>query len=241
MHTEGRRVFHTTNWSVVSSAGQKESEERQAALAHLCETYWYPLYSCVRRNGFSPADAQDLTQAFLCKLLAKEQFALADRERGRFRTFLLRALENFLHTQHRDANAQKRGGGKIIFSREALNAEAYYALEPVDTLSPARLFDKNWAGALLQAALGKLQQEFALRSRSELFEALEPHLWGDDTSTPYSEIAANLHMSHVAVRVTLKRLRQRFQELLRAEIAATVESPDDVEDELAYLREALRP
>jgi RNA polymerase sigma-70 factor (ECF subfamily) len=208
------------------------------ALAQLCQTYWYPLYCCVRRNGYGPDDAQDLTQAFFAKLLANNQIALADRERGRFRSFLLHSLENFLRTQHRHATATKRGGGRVI-SWDAQTAEQRYASEPSDEVSPGILFDKQWAGAVLEAVLAAVGREFAARGRLELFKALEPHLWGDDTSTPYARIGQELNMTLVAVRVTLHRLRQRFHELLRAEIGNTVENPEEVEQELRYLRQVL--
>ncbi len=233
------QVFRTTHWSVVLAAGGGQTETARHALERLCENYWYPLYCCVRRHGHSPENAQDLTQAFFAKVLEKNQIALADRERGRFRTFLLRSLENFLRSQHRDASAQKRGGGRAIISLDAQTAEERYASEPVDKLSPEALFERQWAGAVLESVLGSLRREFSLRGRQDLFEALEPHLWGDDTSTPYGKIGAGLNMTMVAVRVTLHRLRQRFQELLREEIAHTLENPAEVEDELRALRRAL--
>jgi RNA polymerase sigma-70 factor (ECF subfamily) len=208
-------------------------------LERLCRTYWYPLYCCVRRHGYSPEDAQDLTQAFFAKVLEKNQIALADPERGRFRTFLLRSLENFLRTRHRDANAQKRGGGKEILSLDAQSAEERYASEPADELPPEQFFEKQWAGTVLDNVLQTLRREFSSSGRPELFEALEPHLWGDETSTPYANIGGALNMTVVAVRVTLHRLRQRFQELLRKEIADTLENPGEVEDELRELRRAL--
>jgi RNA polymerase sigma factor (sigma-70 family) len=228
-------VFNTTHWSVVLTAGTLDSPEAFGALSHLSQTYWYPLYCCVRRYGYSPQDAQDLTQAFFAKLLENNQIALANPERGRFRTFLLRSLENFLKSQHRDATAQKRGGGRQLVSWDAQTAEDCYSSEPLSA-SPGALFEKQWAGAMLETVLATVSREFATNSRQELFQVLEPHLWGDDTSTPYALIAENLNMTVVAVRVTLHRLRQRFHDLLRAEIANTVENPADVDDELRYLR-----
>src|SRR5262245_30661719 len=233
------RLFRTTHWSVVLAAGGPEIETARQALERLCQSYWYPLYCCVRRHGHLPDNAQDLTQAFFAKLLVKNQIALADRERGRFRTFLLRSLENFLRTQHRDATTQKRGGGREILSLDAQTAEARYASEPADTLSPEKFFEKQWAGAVLENVLKALRREFSVSGRQELFEALEPLLWGDDTSMPYAEIGGKVNMTVVAVRVTLHRLRQRFQELLREEIAQTLENPSEVEDELRALRHAL--
>jgi len=224
-------VFNTTHWSVVLAAADLTATDARAALTRLCQTYWYPLYCCVRRHGYSPEDAQDLTQAFFAKLLSKNQIALADPERGRFRTFLLRSLENFLRTQYRDVTAQKRGGGTEPLSLELQLAEGRYETEPADNLSPSAVFERQWAGAVLETVLAGLRQEFSGSGRLEL--------WGDDTSTPYASIAEALGMTLVAVRVTVHRLRQRFHELLRSEITNTVETPNDVEDELRYLRRVL--
>ena len=232
-------VFHTTHWSVVLAASGNEEPDAHAALTRLCQTYWYPLYCCVRRHGHSPEDAQDLTQAFFAKLLSKKQVALADPERGRFRTFLLRSLDNFLHSQHRDATARKRGGGCELLSLDVQSGEERYQSEPPDNLSPSMIFERQWAGTTLETVLAGLRSEFSVSGRLELFQALEPHLWGDDTSTPYAAVAESLNMTVVAVRVTVHRLRQRFHEILRAEIANTVETLDDIEDELRYLRRVL--
>jgi RNA polymerase sigma-70 factor (ECF subfamily) len=228
-------VFGTTHWSVVLAAGDTDTPEAQAALARLCQTYWYPLYCCVRRHGRSPEDAQDLTQAFFEKLIARNQISLADRERGRFRTFLLRSLENFLHNEHEKASTKKRGGGRTIISWDAQSAEERYNSEPSTDLSPAELFDRRWASTLIAETLNRLRRELALTGRVELFDHLEPNLWGDDTSTPYAEIAASLDMTAVAVKVTMHRLRARFRALLRDEIVHTVADPADVEDELQRL------
>lgn len=231
--------FGTTHWSVVLTAGDLHSPDAHACLAHLCQTYWYPLYVCVRRHGHSPEDAEDLTQAFFAKLLEKNQIALADPGRGRFRTFLLRSLENFLRNRHRDRTTQKRGGGRPLVSLDAQTAEERYAEEPSGAATPAELFEREWAATLLDQVLEQLRREFAAGGRLELFDALEPHLWGDETSTPHAQIAAPLGMTVVAVRVTLHRLRQRFHDLLRAAITATVESPAEAEDELRHLRQVL--
>ena len=235
----GAPIFRTTHWSVVLAARGLGEPDAHSALTRLCQTYWYPLYCCVRRHGYSPEDAQDFTQSFFAKLLAKNQIALADPKRGRFRTFLLHSLENFLRSEHRNASAQKRGGGRAILSLDAETAEDRYATEPSDQLSPVSFFEKQWAGAVLESVLAALRAEFSLSGRMELFESLEPHLWGDDTSTAYLEIGAGLQMTEGAVRVTLHRLRRRFHDLLRAEIANTVGDPTEVDDELSHLRRAL--
>jgi RNA polymerase sigma factor (sigma-70 family) len=232
-------LFRTTHWSVVLAVGDTASPQAQASLGVLCQTYWYPLYCCVRRHGHSPEDAQDLTQGFFAKLLERNQFAQADPERGRFRTFLLRSLENYLRTAHRDRTALKRGGGREFVSWDAQTAEERYAAEPADQLSPGDLFERQWAGTLLERVQERLEQEFLTSGRPELFAALEPHLWGDETAAPHARIGAELGMTSVAVRVTLHRLRQRFAELVRQEIGHTVDDTAEIETELEHLRQAL--
>jgi RNA polymerase sigma factor (sigma-70 family) len=232
-------VFRTTQWSVVLAARDLTSPDARAALERLCRMYWRPLYCCVRRHGHSPATAQDYTQAFFAKLLEKNQIALVDPERGRFRTFLLRSLENFLHNLHARATATKRGGGREVISWDAHTAEENYAAQPPGEFSPEQLFERSWAATLLSATVTRLREEFSSSSRGELFDLLEPHLWGDDTSTPYATIAANLEMTVVAVKVTMHRLRQRYRDVLRDEIAQTVETDADVDDELFHLRRVL--
>lgn len=234
-----RGVFDTTHWSVVLAAGTLESPDARAALTRLCETYWYPLYCCVRRHGHSPEDAQDFTQAFIAKLLEKNQIALADRERGRFRTFLLRSLENFLHNQHERAAAQKRGSGRLLETWDPETAEKRYRAESLQQLSPEQLYERRWAATLLTGTLARLRRDFLAGDRVELFDLLEPHLWGDDTSSPYAQVATALAMTEVAVKGTMHRLRKRYRELLRDEIAQTVGSDEEVDDELQHLRRVL--
>lgn len=232
-------VFATTQWGLVLAARDSGSADAHAALSRLCQTYWYPLYCCVRRHGRSPEDAQDLTQAFFAKLIEKNQIALADQERGRFRTFLLRSLENFLRNEHEKSMTQKRGGGRDIVSWDAQSAEDRYLSEPATELSPEQLFERRWASTLVSGTLSRLRRELSASGREELFDELEPHLWGDDTSTPYATIAARLDMTVVAVKVTMHRLRARYQGLLREEIAQTVADPGEVEDELRRLFQVL--
>lgn len=232
-------LFQTTHWSAVLAAGNLSSPTAEAALTALCQSYWYPLYCCVRRHGHSPEDAQDLTQGFFAKLLEKNQFTLADPGRGRFRTFLLRSLENYLKTAHRDRTTQKRGGGREVVSWDAEIAEERFAGDGVDHRSPADCFEREWAMALLEQVLDRLRREFLVSGREELFAALEPHLWGDSTSSPHARIAVELGMTTVAVRVTLHRLRQRFSELVRAGISDTVADAAEVDLELEHLRRIL--
>jgi len=230
------RTFQTTHWSVVLRVSNQPTVEATQALEELCRTYWYPLYALVRRKGYTHEQAQDLTQAFFAKLLEKNQISQADPERGRFRTFLLRSLENFLRSEHRNANTQKRGAGHQIVSLDAELAAERYSSDYQDGASPTLGFERQWAAVLLDSVLSSLRQEFTTGGKAELFDQLEPHLWGDDTSTPYPQIAEGLNMTTVSVRVTVHRLRRRFHDLLRAQIANTVERVEDVEDELRYLR-----
>ena len=227
-------VFHTTRWSLVLRA-----EDDGTALGQLCESYWYPLYCCVRRHGQSAEDAQDLTQGFFAKLLRNEAFADADPVKGRFRTWLLRSLEHYLRNEHRYASAEKRGGGVAAISWDAQDAEERYAMEPGSEMSPERMFERQWAQTMVYAGLARLRREFAEGGKGELFDELEPHLWSDETSTPYATIGERLQMTVVALRVTVHRLRRRFHDLLREEIATTVERDEDIEDELAHLQQAL--
>lgn len=234
----GAREFRTTHWSVVLRAGGADSADGAQALERLCQTYWYPLYAFVRRKGHSHDEAQDLTQAFFAKLLQKNQISLAEPDRGRFRTFLLHSLENFLRSSFRDSQAEKRGGGRDIISLDAALAEERYAAEPADML-PTTIYEREWIGTLLESVLKTLRHEFSTNGKEELFNYLEPHLWGDDTSTPYARIAEVLNMTVVSVRVTVHRLRQQFHDLLRAEIAHTVSDPSEIEDEIRHLRKVL--
>jgi RNA polymerase sigma factor (sigma-70 family) len=232
-------VFTTTHWSVVLAARGDKSVSAEAALATLCQAYWYPLYAHVRRRGNDPERARDLTQGFFGELLAKDSIARADPERGRFLTFLLAALDHFLHHQHRDAQALKRGGGHEFISWDAQDAEHRYALEPMDERSPDREFDRRWALATLEKVRTQLRNEFSLAGKKELFDALRPHLSGELETLPYAQTATQLNMTVVAVKVTVHRLRQRYGELLRQEVAHTLVDPSNVEKEIRHLILAL--
>jgi RNA polymerase sigma factor (sigma-70 family) len=230
------RTFRTTHWSLVLRIADHRPEEATRALEELCRTYWYPLYAFARRKDYTHEQAQDLTQGFFAKLLEKKQLSLADPGRGRFRTFLLRSFENFLHSEYRDANVQKRGGGRQIISWDEEEAAERYSSQVADGASPALVFERQWAAVLLESVLVNLRREFSQSGKTELFDHLELHLWGDDTSTPYPQIAEALNMTTVSVRVTVHRLRRRFHDLLREQIANTVENLDEIEDEVGYLR-----
>jgi RNA polymerase sigma-70 factor (ECF subfamily) len=226
--------FATTHWSMVVSAGGSRSPEASEALATLCESYWFPLYAFVRRAGHSAEDARDLTQEFFVRLLDKRFLAAADREKGRFRTFLLTAVKRFLANEYDRARALKRGGGQRILSLEGPEPEARYRREPADTLTPERVFERQWALTLLEQVLARLQAEMTADGKAALFDALKAHLTGDG-ATGYATTAGRLGTTEGAVKVAAYRLRQRYRELLREEIAQTVAGPDEIEEEIRYL------
>jgi RNA polymerase sigma factor (sigma-70 family) len=229
------RVFATTHWSVVLLAAGNGSADAERALARLCETYWYPLYVYIRRRGHACEDAQDLTQGFFARLLDKNSLDHADPERGRFRSFLLSSVENFLNNEWDRSMAQKRGGGCKTISWDEQDAEGRYLNEPVENMTPQRIFEKRWAGTLLELVLKKMRTEFLVSGRPELFEALKTHLWSDEVAISYAELAVRLNMTIVAIKVTVHRLRHRYRELLREEISHTVASAEEVNDEIRHL------
>jgi len=228
-------VFATTHWSVVLAAKEVDSPSVQEALEKLCCTYWYPLYVYVRRQGNSPEDAQDLTQIFFSRLLEKNCFAKADRDRGKFRTFLLRSLKNFLVNEWKRAGRLKRGGDLTFLSIDANVAEDRYATEPANESNPDAAYEQRWAVTLIEHVLATLRREYSAVDKARLFEELKGSVWGDKNTAPYAEIAGRLNLAEGTVKVAVHRLRQRFRELLRAEVAHTVARPDDVDDELRYL------
>ncbi len=235
----GVPVFVSTHWSVVITAGQSDSTRAQAALERLCRTYWYPLYAYVRRRGYSPHDAQDLTQGFFARLLERESLASADPHRGRFRTFLLTALNHFLVNEWQKGRARKRGGGCQVLSLDWAAAENRFDLEPADPFTPDKMFDKQWALTLLAEVLKRLEHEYQGKGKSEFFAALKSTLLGDRESQPYGELAARLDLNEGAVRVAVHRLRKRYRQLIRDEIANTLERSQDVEAEMRHLFQAL--
>lgn len=228
-------TFVTTHWSVVLTARRSDTTRAQAALARLCQTYWYPLYAYVRRRGYGPHDAQDLTQEFFARLLAQNWLAQADRERGRFRTFLLAALSHFLANEWDKARAQKRGGAIQLVPLQLDSAEARYGEEPADPATPEQCFERRWALALLDEVLNRLRQEQVAAGAGELFDTLKPCLAGSRQAQPYAALAGKLGMTEGAVKVAVHRLRQRYRQLLREEIAHTVATPGEVDEEMHYL------
>lgn len=238
--TAGRRQFLTTQWSMVVAAGTADSARAGEALERLCTIYWFPLYAFVRRQGFDPSDAQDLTQSFFVRLIEKQDLAGVDRAKGRFRSFLLAAMKNFLANEWDKRKAQKRGGGARNFtSLDAKSAETRYHLEPADTMTADRVFERNWALTLLDLVLQRVSEDCEAEGKGALFAALKPLLTGDAAVQSHAEIGRALGMSEGAVKVAAHRLRQRYRDTLRAEIAATVNRPEEVDEELRQLLAAL--
>ncbi|MBL9116980.1 MAG: sigma-70 family RNA polymerase sigma factor [Verrucomicrobiaceae bacterium] len=234
----GAREFHTTRWSVVLAAQYGGDASRaHRAMSELCRDYWYPLYAFVRRRGHAPHDAQDLTQAFFATMMETKATA-ADPKRGRFRSYLLGALKHFLANDFHRANAQKRGGGQQLVEWDALEPEARYALEPEAQTDADALYDRRWALDVLDRAMKRLRAEFAAKRDEATFEALKGTLTGEEV--PREELANRLGMTEGALKVAVHRLRQRYREVLRAEIAETVNSPDEIEDEMRHLVAVLR-
>ena len=234
------RVFATTHWSVVLAAGDAHTPQASAALEKLCRAYWYPLYAHIRRRGYAEEEAEDLTQELFQRLLERQFLSGLLREGGRFRSFLLTALAHFLAEHWQRSQAQKRGGGQPIISIDAQTAEERYRLEPRDERTPETIYEYRWAMTLLDQVLGRLQQEFSETGKAELFNQLRVYLVEGAAETSYAEGARWLGLSEAALRKAVQRLRKRYQELFREEIAHTVASPVEVEDELRYLQRVMR-
>ncbi len=232
-------VFATTHWSVVLTAGRSDTTRSQNALARLCQTYWYPLYFYVRRRGYSAHDAQDLTQAFFARLLEHQSLTSADPDRGRFRSFILTAMNHFLASEWKRGMAQKRGGGSLPISLDLAAAEERFDLEPADHSAPDKMFEKQWALALLAEVLNRLEGEYQSEGKTDLFNALKQSLMGSRETQPYIELAPRLGMNESAVKVAVHRLRKRYRELIRAEIANTLDHSQEVEAEMQYLFQVL--
>jgi len=234
------REFATTHWSVVLAARNNDTPGAQAALERLCQVYWPPLYAYLRRFGCSPEDAEDLTQDFFAHFLKKEGFSRAEQRRGRFRTFLLTCLQHYVQDVHDRQTALKRGGLTHVLSLDREQAELGYAAEPVEHMTPERLFEKHWAITLLEHVVAQVGTEFNRTGKREFFDQLKGYLWGEGAPAPAREIAARFGVGESAVKVTIHRLRHRFRELLRLEIAHTVTRPEEIDEEIRYLAQVLR-
>ena len=234
-----RREFDTTHWSVVLAA-RGESADAQEALEKLCRVYWYPLYAFVRRQGHSPEDAEDLIQGFFARLLQRKDLETVQRERGRFRSYLLVSLKHFMLNEQLHARAEKRGGGRSLISLDEVEAEKKFAQEPVDNSTPEKIFERRWAMALLDTVLERLRQEHEATGRLRLFESLRWFLSDEPAEQSQAEIAAKLGVSTGAVKQAVRRLRQRYRELLHEEVANTVATAADIDDEVRHLVAVLR-
>jgi RNA polymerase sigma factor (sigma-70 family) len=235
----GARRFATTHWSVVLAAAKSSSPHQKQALETLCQSYWLPLYTYLRRRGCDAHQAEDYTQGFFAHILSKHDLRSADPKWGKFRTFLLVRLKSFLSDERDRARAKKRGGGRRILSLDFQNAEGQYALEKADQMSPEALFERSWALTVLERAVGRLEAEMASKGKQDLFEHLKVYLTVEKDAIPYRDMAAELEMTEVSVRVAVHRLRRRYRELLRDEIAQTVASEDQIDEEMGHLFAAL--
>jgi RNA polymerase sigma factor (sigma-70 family) len=232
-------IFATTRWSLIVRAGGCATEESRRALTELCETYWHPLYAYLRGRGLNPNDAQDVTQEFFAALLDKGTIARADSRRGRFRSFLLAALKNFLANERRKARAEKRGAGRQALSLDFAAGERRFAVEPAHRLTPERLYERRWALLVLERVLSRLRQEYEASGKEALFAELHAQLGGGREAGSHAAIAEKLGTTAGAVKVAAHRLRRRYRELLREEVAQTLDGPEDIDDELQSLLKAV--
>ncbi len=238
-HSDGQTrgaAIVTTQWSVVLASAEQDSPQARSALEQLCRIYWYPLYCYVRRRGYTHEDAQDLTQGFLLRWLEHKSFGRADASKGRLRSFLLAGLNHFLSDQWDHASAQKRGGGRPMLSlMDTQAADERYRLDPADDRSPEKLFDRRWALTLLDRVLARAEQEFRDAGKPELFQRLRVFLVAGRGEESYERVGAELGMSREAVKKAAQRMRRRYYELFREEVANTVADPAEVEEELRHL------
>jgi RNA polymerase sigma factor (sigma-70 family) len=233
-----RAVFATTHWSAVVTAGGNNSARAFEAMSELCRTYWMPLYAYVRRRGYSPEDAKDLTQEFFARLLERNAVATVDRQKGKFRTFLLASISHFLADEWDKARAQKRGGGLVI-PLDTGSAETRFLQHAACGLSSEQVFEQRWALAVLEEVYQRLRREFERAGKDEWFQGLRFALMGERSTVPYAELARQFATSESAIKVAVHRLRQRYRDLLRETIAGTVADPGEIEEELRYLLRTL--
>jgi RNA polymerase sigma factor (sigma-70 family) len=234
-----RRHFATTQWSVVIAAGNAQRPDAREALAQLCEAYWYPLYAYVRRRVPSTHEANDLTQAFFAHLLEKEAIAKAQPERGRFRAFLLAAFKNFLANEWNKERAEKRGGGRAELALDFSKGDSRYQIEPAHELTPEKLYERRWVTTLLEQVLARLRLELKESGKEAHFDELKTALLGEASAEEYERAGAALGISPAAAKQAAYRLRKRYRELLRAEVARTVAHEDEIDAEIGRLFESL--
>jgi RNA polymerase sigma factor (sigma-70 family) len=230
----------TTQWSQVLAARDGSDTRARAALESLCQTYWQPLYAYIRAQGYGPDEARDLTQGFFAEFLEKDFLAGVDPKKGRFRSFLLASVRHFLSHERDKAGALKRGGGTITLSLDIEAGEAGYALRPAEALTPVDVYERRWAMTVLDRAMGRLREESAGAGNEKQFETLKQYLTSTESQAPYREAGEVLGISEGAVATAVHRLRQRYGQCLRAEIADTVVDPAEVGDELRHMLEVVR-
>lgn len=233
---EGAERFQETAWSIVLAAGQASEPRAREALAELCRIYWPPIYAYLRRRGYNRDDAQDLTQIFFQHILQEETLRRASPERGRFRSFLLGALNRVIADERAHERAQRRGGAASFISMDEFAAEELHHERLTSDLNPAETLDARWAGVLLQRALGKVRAEFSAEGKAEAFEALSPFLAGEKPGITYQDVAQRLGLALAAVKTHIHRLRRQFATAVRREIMETVSAPHEVDEELRQLR-----
>ena len=236
----GKKEFATTRWTMVCAVGGENTQEAASALQELCQTYWYPLYSFVRSKGLAAEEAADVTQAFFADLLKREDLKRVDPEKGKFRSFLLAAIKHFLLNHWDKQKAQKRGGGKSPLALDFSAADSRFRLEPAHSATPETIYQRQWAQTLLERVQNRHRKEFEERGQSHRYERLHLFLAGKNAEETLAAAAKQLSMSEVAVKVAVHRMRQRFGELLRMEIAQTVSEPGEIDEEIQQLFELLR-
>ncbi len=234
-------LFRTTKWSTVLAARDDPPTDARRALAALCEAYWYPLYAYVRSQGFDPEQAKDLTQGYFARLLEKGYLRSVEPSAGRFRNFLIVTMRRFLLNELQKERALKRGGGARTISLDAEQAEERYRQEPVDRLTPEEIYERRWALTVLARVLEALRREYYAAGKQDRFDLFRGYLTGEEPRAPYRVVAGRLEMTEPAVRVAVRRLRQRFGSLLKAEIAETVGASEEVDDEVRHLLAAVAP
>lgn len=231
--------FPTTHWTLIQSVQEGTPAEAARAMEEICKNYWFPIYAYLRRSGRSAHDSEDITQAFFQQLIAEETIKHARQDRGKLRSFLLTLLIRLLSNQGRHDNALKRGGGHAVVSFDAMEAEERYGLEPKEVRDPEKIYLHAWATDVIHGVRAKLRTAFEDEGRMAMFEALDPYLGSEDSQPPYEELAIKLGSTAGAVRLLVHRLRKKFRELLEREIAKTVMRPEDIEEELAWLRKVM--
>lgn len=232
-------LFVTTHWSVVLAAKDQHSQQGAEALELLCLTYWYPLYAFVRSSGYSPHDAQDLTQEFFARLLEKDYLRVVEPEKGRFRTFLKMALKRFLAKEWARLRAEKRGGHHVHLSIDTAEGEARFQQELTGPLTPERIYDRQWALTLLRQSLERLEREYANAGKASELQRLKPYLATQRGAIPYAGIATALQTTEGAARVAVHRLRRRFRETFREVVAETISTPEELDTEVSYILQVL--